>query len=103
MCEPIQEGTGESFGAKHLGPFLKGQVGGEHEAVMLVGAAYDLEEQFGPGLGEGYISQFIDDQQMESLELFLQSLKCSFLTALHELSDKVCGCVEANFSALGTR
>ena len=69
---------------------------------MLIGSAYDLEEQFGSGLGEGNISQFIDQQQMESLKLFVQSLKSLFLTALQELSDKVCGSVDVNSSALGT-
>ena len=69
---------------------------------MLISPADKLEEQFGSGLGEGNISQFIDDQEMGSLELFMQSLKSFFLPALHELRDQVCGCVEANVSALGT-
>ena len=69
---------------------------------MLISPADNLEEQFGSGLGEGNISQFIDDQEMGSLELFMQSLKSFFLTAFHELGNKVCGCVEANVSALGT-
>ena len=102
MSEPVKEGPGEPLGAKDLGPFLKGQVGGHHKAMMLIGPADDLEEQFGSGLGEGNISEFIDDQEMESLELFVQSLKPFFLPALHELRDQVCGCVETNVSALGT-
>ena len=68
---------------------------------MFIGLAYDVEKQFGSSLREGDISQFIDDQQIESLELFLESLQSSFLAALHELSDKICGCVKAHFSALG--
>ena len=39
---------------------------------------------------------------MESLELFVESLKSSFFSTLHELSDQVGGCVEANISSLGT-
>ena len=39
---------------------------------------------------------------MESLELFVQSLKPLFFPALHELSYKVGSRVEANVSALGT-
>ena len=39
---------------------------------------------------------------MESLELFVQSLESFFLTAFHEVGNKVCGCVEADVSALGT-
>jgi hypothetical protein len=49
--------------------------------MMLIGPADDLEEQFGSGLGEGNISEFIDDQEMELLELFVQSLKPFFLPA----------------------
>ena len=74
VSKPVKEGAGESFGAEDFCPFLEGQVGGKHEAMMLIGPADDLEEQFGPRLGEGDISQFINDQQMDSLELFEHSL-----------------------------
>ena len=74
MSEPVQQGAGESLGAKDLGPFLKGQVRGQHEAVMLIGPADNLEEQFGSCLGEGNISEFVNDQEMESLELFSPKL-----------------------------
>ena len=102
MSEPVQQRTGESLGAKDLGPFLKGQVSGHHEAVMLIGPADNLKEQFGSGLGEGNISEFINDQEMEPLELFEDSLESFFLPALYELSHKVGGGIEANTSALGT-
>jgi hypothetical protein len=102
VSKPVKKSPGESLGAKDLGPFLEGQVGGHHEAMMLIGPADDLEEQFGSGLGEGNISEFIDDQEMESLELFMQSLQSFFLPALYELRDQVRGCVEVNVSALGT-
>ena len=101
MSEPVQQGASESLGAKDFRPFLEGQVGRKHEAMMLIGPADDLEEQFGPRLGEGNISQFIDDQQIESLELFVQSLKPFFLPAFHELSDKIGGGIEADAVALG--
>ncbi len=87
MSEPVQQRTGESLAGKDLGPFLKGQVGGQHEAVMLVGPADNLKKQFGSGLGEGNISEFINHQQMEFLELFVQALKSLFFPGLHELSD----------------
>jgi hypothetical protein len=102
VSEPVQQGPGESFGAKDLGPFLEGQVGGHQEAVMLIGPADHLKEQFGSGLGEGNISEFINDQEMESLELFEQSLESFFFPAFYELSHKVGGGIEANASALGT-
>jgi len=102
VSDPVQKGSGESLGAKDLRPFFEGQVCGQHEAMMLIGLADDLEEQFGSCLGEGNISEFINHQEMESLELFMQSLKPFFFPALHELSHKVRGRMEANVSALGT-
>ena len=60
MSEPVQEGPGEPLGAKDLGPFLEGQVRGQHEAVMLIGPAYNLKKQFGSGFREGNISEFIN-------------------------------------------
>jgi len=70
--------------------------------VVLIGLADDLEEEFGSCLGEGDISQFINHEEMESLELFVQSLKPLFFPALHELSHKVRSRVEANVFPLGT-
>ena len=102
MGKPVKQCACEPLGAKDLGPFLKGQVSGHHKAMMLIGPADDLEEQFGASLGEGNVSEFIDHQQMESLELFVQSLKPSFLSTLHEFSDQVCGGMKANVSPLGT-
>ncbi len=49
MSEPVQQGAGEPLGAKNFRPFLEGQAGGHHEAVMLIGPADNLKEQFGPG------------------------------------------------------
>ena len=81
MCEPIQEGAGESLRAKHLGPLLEGEVGGEHEAVLLVCPADHLEEEFGAGLGERHIAQLIKEQEMKALQLFVEALESSFLPA----------------------
>ena len=63
----------------------------------------DLKKQFRSGFGKGNISQLIDNQQVESLELFVESLKSSFLAAFYQLSDKICSGMEADFFALGTR
>ena len=98
MSEPVQQGAGEPLGAEDFRPFLEGQVRGQHEAVMLIGPADDLEEQFGPRLGEGDISQFINHQQMELLQLFMQSLKPFFFPALDQLSDQVHSRVEGRLA-----
>ncbi len=60
----------------------------------------DLEEQLRPGLGERNVSQLIDYQQMEFIELFVQPLQPFSLPALHELSHKVGSGMETNVSAL---
>ena len=101
VSEPIKQCTGEPFGTEDLSPFLKGQVCGYHETMMLIGPTDDFKEQFSSGLGERDISQFIDDQQMESLELFMHSLKSFLLPALHKLSDQVGSGIEANGPTLG--
>ena len=44
MSEPVKQRTGESFGAEDLRPFFEGQVRSQHEAVMFIGLADDLEE-----------------------------------------------------------
>jgi len=64
MGEAVQQGAGEALGAKDLGPFLKGQVGGNHEAVVLVSPADHIKEQFSPCLREWDVSQFIQYQQV---------------------------------------
>jgi hypothetical protein len=47
VSKPVQQRRCESIGAKDLRPFLKGQVGNEHEATILMGPADDLEDHFG--------------------------------------------------------
>jgi hypothetical protein len=48
--EPIKERPGEPIEAEDFHPFLKGQVRGQYEAVMLIGPADDLEEPLEPAL-----------------------------------------------------
>ena len=50
--EAVQQGSGEAFRAEYLGPFVEGQVGGDHDGAPLVALAEHLEEQFSPGGGQ---------------------------------------------------
>ena len=81
MCESVQEGSGESLGAKDLGPVLEGEVRGKHEALLFVCPADHLEEEFGAVLGERHIAQLIEEQEMKALQLFVEALEPSFLPA----------------------
>ena len=56
MAQTVQQGPGESLTAHHFGPILKGQIGSNYQAGLLVGSADHLEEQFGSGLAEGHIA-----------------------------------------------
>ena len=47
MSEPVQQGPGEPLRAKDLGPFLEGQIRGQHEAAILRGPGDDPKEHFG--------------------------------------------------------
>jgi len=99
--ESVQEGAGEPFRAEDLGPLVEGEVGGDDEALPLVGPANHLEKELGAYLGEGDITQLIDDQQLEPLKLFVKALEASFLAAFHQLGDQGGGGVESHPMPLG--
>ena len=70
--EPVQQRPGEPFGAKHVGPLVEGQVGGDQDGAPFVVLAEDLEEQFRAGGGPGHEAQLVDDQQSEAGQLPLE-------------------------------
>ena len=51
--ETVQQRAGAAFRAKHLGPLIERQVGGDQDGAALVALAEDLEEQFRSGGGQG--------------------------------------------------
>ena len=51
--ESVQQRPGEPFGAEHVGPLVKGEVGGDQDGAPFVALAEDLEEQFRAGGGQG--------------------------------------------------
>ena len=52
--EAVQQGSGEPLGAEHVGPLVKGEVGGDQDGAPFVALAEDLEEEFRPGGGQGH-------------------------------------------------
>ena len=56
MGQAVQQGSGEPLAAQYLGPILKGQVGSDDQAGLLISPTYHLEEQFRSGLTEGNIA-----------------------------------------------
>lgn len=47
MRKPIEGSPREAFAAKHFGPILERQVGGDNQTLPLVGSANDVEQQLG--------------------------------------------------------
>ena len=43
--ESVQQRPGEPLGAEHVGPLVKGEVGGDQDGSPFVALAEDLEEQ----------------------------------------------------------
>src|SRR5580765_8761351 len=67
--EPVECGPGESFVAEDFGPVFEAEVGGEDDTGPFVGGGDDVEEEFGSGLAGGDVTQFVQKQQVEFVEL----------------------------------
>ena len=82
--ETIEECSGKPFRAKDLGPLVEGQVGGYQDRASLVALAEHLEEQLGPGLGQGHEAQFVNDQQLETCQPSLQVEETPFVPGFNQ-------------------
>jgi hypothetical protein len=100
MREAVEEGPGEPFRAKDLGPLVKGQVRGSQDRAAFIALAEDLEEQLGPGLGQGYEAQFVDDQELETRQLPLQVEQPPLVPGLSQLVDQSGGRSESSAQSL---
>ncbi len=94
--QAVQKGTGEPLGAEGLGPLVEGQIGGDQGGTPLVAQGDRLEQQLGPGLGEGHEAEFVDDQQLVAGNLLLQAEKAALVAGLHQRIDQRGGRREAN-------
>ena len=73
MGQPIERGSGETFTAEHLGPVLEGEIGRHDQAQSFIRRADHIEQQFGAELAGRHVAQFIENQQIEFRELFLET------------------------------
>ena len=65
--ETVEQRAGQPFGAKYARPILEGQVRGDDGRAALVPLAEHLEQQFCTGLRQRHVTQFIDDQEFETI------------------------------------
>ena len=63
MQEPVQDGRGNDIVDKDLSPLLERLVGRDDDGPFLVALGDELEEEPGRLLGEGQISQLVDDRR----------------------------------------
>ena len=101
--EAVEEGPGEPFRAKDLGPLVEGQVGGNQDRASLIALAEDLEEQLGSGLGQRHEAQLVDDQELETRQLPLQVEQPPFVPGFNQLVDKSGSGTEPNGQSSLTR
>src|SRR5258707_12629546 len=73
---------------EHAGPLVERQIAGDDGGAALVALAEDLEQQLGAGCRKGYIAEFINDQQLVTGQLALQSQQTLLVFGLDQLMDQ---------------
>ena len=73
MSQAIQRGSGQSFAAENFRSAFERKIGRHDQALTFVGRADYVEEQLGTDLAGWYVTQFIQNQQIQFRNLFSQS------------------------------
>ena len=88
MGEPVQQGSCQTFGAEHFGPFVERKVAGQQGGALFVALAEHLEQKFGSGFGQRHEAQLVDDQQFVFCQLLLEAQQAFLVPGLHQLVDQ---------------
>ena len=96
MREPIEQRAGQPFRTEDRGPLIEWQIAGDQRGATFVALTEHLEEQFGTNGGERHVAQFIDDQQFDRVEVFLQCPQPAFVARFHEFMHESGGRGECN-------
>src|SRR5882757_5027424 len=84
MREAVEERAGEPFRAEDRRPFIERQIAGDKRGATFIALAEDLEEQLRADRRERYVAQFVDDQQLDRIEMFLQRPQTALVARFHE-------------------
>lgn len=49
VSKPIEQRSGETFGAEYFSPFVEGKIASDQRGAPLVTLAEDLKQEFGAG------------------------------------------------------
>jgi len=82
--DPIQQRRGQGGVPKDLGPVPKSEIRGDDDRLFLMAFREYLKQQLGALLGEGDVSQFIDDQQTERSIAFHHSAQELFVSGFDQ-------------------
>ena len=100
MGEAIEDSAGKTLRSEDLGPFVEGQVRGDDDRAALVALRDDLEQEFGPGLGERNEAELVDEEKVLAGEGLLQTLQAAVIDRLDQLVNQSGGGREADLQAL---
>src|SRR5215510_5130586 len=66
MGQAVQQSSGHLGVTKDAGPFTESEIGGDDDRSALVEAADEVEQELPAGLGEGQITEFIQDDEVHA-------------------------------------
>lgn len=81
MGNAVEQRAGQSYVTCISGHASKGRLVVMMRLLSFVGAAGDLEEEFGAGFGKGNIAELVENEQVESFDAFEQALELAVLPA----------------------
>ena len=100
MGETAEQRRGHLWVAEHRGPFVQGEAGRNDDRGALVDLAHEVEQQLAPGLGEGQIVEFVEDDEVAPGELVGRAALVSGAVLGVEIVDRVNDNVAATAGAL---
>ena len=69
MGQAVEQRGGHLGVTEDARPFAEGEVGRDDDRVALVEPADEMEQQLTAGLGEGEITEFVEDHEVEAREI----------------------------------
>ena len=73
MGEAIKQRGGHLGVPEDAGPFAEGEVGGDDDGCAFVKFADQVEQQLAASLSEGQIAQFIENDEVETVQVICQA------------------------------
>ena len=90
MGEAVEERAGEPFRSEHARPFIEWQIASHQRSAAFIALAEDIEEKLRASCREGHVAEFVDDQQLDCVEMLLQSAKAALISRFHEFVHESC-------------